>query len=172
MQHVHEMIVRAVVTRSEHGLVQPRETIGVRGCGVSGCHGNRWDGGSVGDGGACSGILHIRSLRMSGTAKDSLKAGGVALADDLPRVGRDAAVQDHHLLLGEAAPPLILAGEAREDFGIRPGEPDAVALNGGLAAALVSGLVLVDAHKRSQRPAVVIGEPQAQVFDEVFLAHG
>ena len=110
-------------------------------------------------------------MRIAGAAKGVSKVGGVGALHDLPRIGRHAAAQDDHLLGAEAFPPLILTGEAGHYLGIGPSEPDAVALDGRLAAALVSGLVLVNAHKRSQRPAVVIGEPLAQVFDEVFLAH-
>jgi len=118
------------------------------------------------------GRLAIRSVRIADAAKGVFKAGGVGALHDLPRIGRHAAAQDDHLLGAEASAPLILACEAGHYLGIGSGEPDAIALNGGFTALLVSGLVLVDAHKRSQRPAVVAGEPLAQVFDEVFLAHG
>jgi hypothetical protein len=39
-------------------------------------------------------------------------------------------------------------------------------------AAAATTKCLASFFKRSQRPAVVTGEPLAQVFDEVFFAHG
>jgi len=92
------------------------------------------------------GRLAIRSMRIAGSAKGVFKAGGIGALHDLPRIGWDTAAQDHHLLGAEASAPLILAGEAGQDFCIGSGEPDAITLNGGLAALFIVGLVLVDAH--------------------------
>ena len=121
--------------------------------------------------GSC-GRLAIRSVRIAGAAKGVFKAGGVRALHDLPRIGRHAAAQDDHLAFGQGAAPLILACEAGHYLRIRSGEPDAIALNGGFTALLISRLVLVDSHQRSQGPAVVAGKAMAQLFDEVFLAHG
>ena len=91
---------------------------------------------------------------------------------DLACIGGDVAAQEDHLLGAEASAPLILTGEAGEDFSIGTGEPDAIAFDGGLATLLVGGLVLVDAHQGAQCPAVVAGKAVAQLFDHIFLAHG
>ena len=108
---------------------------------------------------------------MTGAGKSGFKARGIAALHDLPCVAGDLALQQVHLLGAEAAPAEVLAGEAAQDFGIRTGEPDAVALDGGVLRLLVDGLVLVDADQRTQSPAGIGGEALAQVFNEVILAH-
>ena len=96
------------------------------------------------------GALEIARLLGCGTlANEGFDARGVAALHDLACIGWDASAQDDHLLGTEASAPLILTGEACQDFCIRSGEPDAVTLDGGLAALLVDGLVLVDAHQRA-----------------------
>ena len=102
----------------------------------------------------------------------SFKSLDVAVLHDLTRVGRDASMQNGHLFWTQAPAPLKLPGKAGEDFSIRTGEPDAVALQRGVPRLLIGGLVLVDAQKSAQSPAVVAGESEAELFDECFLAHG
>ena len=114
----------------------------------------------------------LRRLRSYSAAKCSFDARGVGALHDLACIGGDAAAQEDHLPFTQATAPLILTGEAGQYLCIRSGEPDAVAFNGGLAALLVGGLVLVDAHQGAQGPAVIAGKAMAQLFDHVFLAHG
>ncbi len=96
----------------------------------------------------------------------------VPVLHDLACVGQDAAVQNGHLLGTQASAPLILPGKAGEDFSIGTGEPDAIALQGGVPRLFVGNLVLIDAQKSAQSPAVVADESEAELFDECFLAHG
>jgi hypothetical protein len=108
---------------------------------------------------------------MARTGKGGFEARGIAALHDLPGVTGDLALQQVHLLGAEGPATQVLTGETAQDLGIRNGEPDAVALDGGVLRLLVGGLVLVDADQRTQSPAGITGKSLAQAFNEVFFAH-
>lgn len=90
---------------------------------------------------------------------------------ELTSVFGHQAMNDRHLLGGEASAMLELIGEAGEDFGVHATEAHAVVVGDVRSDLLIGRLIAEDGQKTALSPANVVGEFALQRFEGVSFIH-